>query len=104
MPRSRSRGSRGSSPRMGRMGRSPVQATRPMTTTPMSPSRSSGGLFSGIGSTIAHGMAFGAGSQVAHQAVRNIMGANYQPVYYQQGQNSQEANLQKQPPCNPEVN
>ena len=29
---------------------------------------------SGIGSTIMTGMAFGAGSEVAHQAVRGIMG------------------------------
>jgi hypothetical protein len=31
-------------------------------------------MMSGIGSTIMTGMAFGAGSEVAHQAVRGIMG------------------------------
>lgn len=36
----------------------------------------SGGLLSGIGSTIMTGMAFGAGSEVAHQAVRSVMGGS----------------------------
>ncbi|KAI4375900.1 hypothetical protein MLD38_013716 [Melastoma candidum] len=35
---------------------------------------SSGGLLSGIGSTIAQGVAFGTGSAVAHRAVDSIMG------------------------------
>merc|ERR1719162_372185 len=35
----------------------------------------SGGMFSGIGSTIAQGMAFGTGSAVAHQAVGAAVGA-----------------------------
>ena len=30
---------------------------------------------SGLGSTVMTGMAFGAGSEVAHQAVRGIMGS-----------------------------
>ena len=33
-----------------------------------------GGMMSGIGGTIVQGMAFGAGSEVAHQAVRSMMG------------------------------
>ena len=33
-----------------------------------------GGMMSGIGGTIVQGMAFGAGSEVAHQAVRSVMG------------------------------
>ena len=79
-----------------RMGRSPFQASRPMThTAPMSPTRSSGGMFSGIGSTLATGMAFGAGSEMAHQAVRNIMGTNYQPVYYEKGETPQNTNTQR---------
>ena len=83
MPRSRSRGSFSRGSRSPRTTRSPYQATRPITNTaPLSPARTGGGMFSGIGSTIATGMAFGAGSEIAHQAVRNIMGTNYQPVYY----------------------
>merc|ERR1719491_2149728 len=35
----------------------------------------SGGMFSGIGSTIAQGMAFGTGSAIAHQAVGAAVGA-----------------------------
>lgn len=38
------------------------------------------GLLSGIGSTLASGLAFGAGSEVSHQAIRGIMGPSYQPV------------------------
>ena len=38
--------------------------------------KQSGGFLSGIGSTIMTGMAFGAGSEVAHQAVRGVMGGN----------------------------
>ena len=39
------------------------------------PPAQGGGMMSGIGSTIMTGMAFGAGSEVAHQAVRGIMGS-----------------------------
>ncbi|ESQ31443.1 hypothetical protein EUTSA_v10005092mg [Eutrema salsugineum] len=35
---------------------------------------SGGGMLSGIGSTIAQGMAFGTGSAVAHRAVDSVMG------------------------------
>jgi hypothetical protein len=31
-------------------------------------------MFSGLGGMVMSGMAFGAGSEVAHQAVRGIMG------------------------------
>jgi hypothetical protein len=31
-------------------------------------------MFSGFGSTMVSGMAFGAGSEVAHQAIRSVMG------------------------------
>jgi len=50
------------------------------------PHTQSGGFLSGIGSTIMTGMAFGAGSEVAHQAVRSVMGGNShsQPVEQQQ--------------------
>lgn len=40
-------------------------------------------MLSGLGSTLATGMAFGAGSEVAHQAIRGIMGPSYQTVYVQ---------------------
>jgi hypothetical protein len=33
-------------------------------------------MLGGIGSTNVQGMAFGAGSEVAHQAVRSLMGGN----------------------------
>jgi hypothetical protein len=44
------------------------------TTQPQA--QQSGGMLSGIGSTIMQGMAFGAGSAVAHQAVRSLMGGS----------------------------
>ena len=34
-----------------------------------------GGMMSGLGSTMMTGMAFGAGSEVAHQAVGGMMGS-----------------------------
>ena len=43
-------------------------------------------MFSGLGSTLATGMAFGAGSEIAHQAVRGMSGGGQpQQVIYQQG-------------------
>lgn len=75
MPRGGSRG-RSSSP--APPPRQAPTASRPMPaqqTTPVQTS-SGGGLLSGIGSTIMQGMAFGAGSEVAHQAVRSLMGGS----------------------------
>jgi hypothetical protein len=40
------------------------------------PQQKSGGMFSGLGSVLAQGMAFGAGSEIAHQAVRGVMGGS----------------------------
>ncbi len=62
---------------------------------PMQPS-SGGGMLSGIGSTIAQGMAFGTGSAIAHRAVGAVAGsfgggsnevaaAVEQPMQQQQG-------------------
>ena len=34
-----------------------------------------GGMMSGLGGTLMTGMAFGAGSEIAHQAVRGVMGS-----------------------------
>ena len=36
--------------------------------------QSGGGMMSGLGGTLAAGMAFGAGSEIAHQGVRAMMG------------------------------
>lgn len=86
MPRSSSRGfsSRG----FGSSSRSSFAASRPMPAPIQAPTRSPG-MMSGIGSTIATGMAFGAGSEIAHQAIRGVMGPSYQQVYVQQVPNSQ---------------
>lgn len=52
-------------------------ATRPASTVPAAPQQQSsgGGMLSGIGSTIAQGMAFGTGSAIAHRAVGAVAGS-----------------------------
>jgi hypothetical protein len=73
MPRGGSRGSRG--PSRSPPPRSSFNASRPQPAhQPSTPQTQSTGMMGGIGSTIMTGMAFGAGSEVAHQAVRGIMG------------------------------
>ncbi len=53
--------------------RSAAPAAAPKMSAP--PAQGGGGMMSGLGSTMMTGMAFGAGSEVAHQAVRGIMGS-----------------------------
>ncbi|KAI2489159.1 hypothetical protein MHU86_25436 [Fragilaria crotonensis] len=53
-----------------------VPAPRPAAPpAPMQQQSSGGGMLSGIGSTIAQGMAFGTGSAIAHRAVGAVAGA-----------------------------
>ena len=106
--RSSSSSSRSASPRpsfSSNQTRSAPQqpASTAQSRTPI-PQPSSGGMMSGIGSTIVSGMAFGAGSEIAHQAVRSVMGGgshNQAPQQQQQqpieGQNNQVE--QKPTPC-----
>ncbi len=73
-------GSRGSSrsppPRSTSTASRPQQqAPKPAQQQAPQQTQSSGGFMSGIGSTIMTGMAFGAGSEIAHQAVRGLMGS-----------------------------
>ena len=59
--------------------RSGFSASRPATQAPPRPtqhSQPSGGVFPGLGSMLMTGMAFGAGSAVAHQAVRGLTGSS----------------------------
>jgi len=42
--------------------------------TQAAPQQKSGGMFSGLGGVMAQGMAFGAGSEIAHTAIRSVMG------------------------------
>ena len=52
--------------------RPPMQQPKP---APMAPQQSSGGgMMSGMGGALAQGMAFGAGSEIAHQGIRAMMG------------------------------
>jgi coiled-coil-helix-coiled-coil-helix domain-containing protein 10 len=52
-----------------------VPAPRPAAPPPATQQASGGGMLSGIGSTIAQGMAFGTGSAIAHRAVGAVAGA-----------------------------
>ncbi|KAM3138978.1 hypothetical protein pb186bvf_008991 [Paramecium bursaria] len=70
MPRGGRSSSRGPSPTRSTATR---QAPQPTHQAPPQ-TASKPGLFSGFGSTLVQGMAFGAGSEVAHQAVRSVIG------------------------------
>ena len=59
--------------------RSATYAQAPVRQAPATQSGSTGGIFSGFMGTMFQGMAFGAGSEVAHQAVRGVMGTNSHP-------------------------
>lgn len=75
MPRGgfKSSSSRGASPtRNTTYAQAPIRQSAPATQ-----SGSTGGIFSGFMGTMVQGMAFGAGSEVAHQAVRGVMGSNH---------------------------
>ena len=43
---------------------------------PAAPQQKSGGMMSGLGATMMQGMAFGAGSEVAHRAIGGLMGGS----------------------------
>jgi len=62
-------------------GATATTAPRPVSGhSPMGPQASTGGgMMSGLAGTMMTGMAFGAGSEVAHQAVRGMMGGGTSP-------------------------
>lgn len=97
-------GSRGGSRSSSPPPRSSFTATRPQQQPTQAPlqqptAQRSGGMMSGIGSTIMQGMAFGAGSEVAHQAVRSVMGGSSHSNVQQgtQPQQQQQINNQTNP-------
>merc|ERR1712125_186173 len=78
----------------------PSTPARPTTT----PSQSQGGMLSGVGSTIAQGMAFGTGSAIAHRAVgavaNSFSGSNEQPAQVENVQPMEQyASLNTNEPC-----
>ena len=103
MPRSgkRSSGSsfRGRASSPSTPNRQSVAATRPIAQQTQPHIQQKGGILSGIGSTIMHGIGFGAGSEVAHQAVRSVMGGNSHHQTSEQQQNSQPQPQTQQNPC-----
>lgn len=71
--------------------------TRPMS-PPVNTAPERGGFLRDMGSVMAQGMAFGAGSEIAHQAVRGLVGGDHyyhQPTVVQQ-QPSMESNYGQQ--------
>jgi hypothetical protein len=57
-----------------------------------------GGLGSGLGGALATGMAMGAGSEIAHQAIRGIMGGGSSGHgHHQQAPVQQQAPMQQAP-------
>lgn len=103
MPRGGSRGgSRSSSPppRSSFAASKPQPAQQAPLQQPQTASRP--GMMSGIGSTIMQGMAFGAGSEVAHQAVRSVMGGSSHSQQAPQ-QQVQQQTQQQQNPCQVEI-
>eukprot|EP01017_Pseudomicrothorax_dubius_P000301 TRINITY_DN0_c1512_g1_i3.p1 TRINITY_DN0_c1512_g1~~TRINITY_DN0_c1512_g1_i3.p1 ORF type:complete len:137 (+),score=36.82 TRINITY_DN0_c1512_g1_i3:1-411(+) len=93
-------GGRTSSPPRSSTISTPPPRMAPPTTAPQR-----GGFFRDMAGTMATGMAFGAGSEVAHQAVRGIMGGGShsqpQTVYVQQPDAGQ-AQQQQQAFCDSE--
>lgn len=99
-------GSRGGSSRGRSSSPAPPPRQAPSVTKPMpaqtpiqAPTQSSGGMFSGFGSMIAQGMAFGAGSEVAHQAVRAVIGGGSSHSHEQAPQQQAQNTQQYQNPC-----
>lgn len=91
MPRGGGRSGGGRSPSAGRSSgggffsrgpaRAPAAAPRPPMQQPRpspmaAPQQQSGGMMSGLAGTVMTGMAFGAGSEIAHQGVRSLMGGS----------------------------
>lgn len=95
MPRRSSMSSRRASPtRSATYRQAPLQQS--YQAPPISGSSKKGGIFSGLGGILAQGMAFGAGSEVAHQAVRGLMGSNSQSQSVVMNQHSSQSYDQQQ--------
>ena len=120
MPRGGSRSNSGSRPSPssakpsgGFFSRGPARpqapAARPAPAAPAAPVQSGGGMMSGIAGTVVQGMAFGAGSEVGHQAVRSLMGGSsgHAPAQQQEApaqQTQQYAQPQEHPCQGPNTN
>ena len=105
MPRGGGSRGRSSSPRAPPP-RQTQAPSRPMPAQTQPQTQSGGGFLSGIGSTIMTGMAFGAGSQVAHQAVRSVMGggSHGQEATHQEAPQTQQNQQYQSNPCQVEMN
>lgn len=89
MPRRSSGMSSRSSSRSGPTRSSATTAAPPRASAP--PQQAQGGsMLGGFAGTMMQGMAFGAGSEVAHQAVRGMMGGSSHQEAPQQAQQAQQ--------------
>lgn len=100
MPRTRSRpGSRATSrsppPRSSFTASRPQPTQQPRIIPTHQPTT---GIAGGIGSTIMTGMAFGAGSEIAHQAVRGIIGNSSSNTQQHQAEQNLQYNQPEQYP------
>eukprot|EP01138_Halocafeteria_seosinensis_P015755 gb/GECG01016079.1/.p1 GENE.gb/GECG01016079.1/~~gb/GECG01016079.1/.p1 ORF type:complete len:170 (+),score=30.50 gb/GECG01016079.1/:1-510(+) len=85
--------SRGSTPPASAPSRQPAQRSSSPPARQQAPQQQSGGgggLLSGIGSTIAQGMAFGGGSAVAHRAVDAVAGPRQVEHVHSGGEEGQQ--------------
>merc|ERR1719222_1286237 len=98
----------GGSSSRGFGGRSSSGAAPPRSAprqAPAAPQQKSGGMMSGLGGVMMQGMAFGAGSEVAHRVVGGMMGGSghqqAQPTqqYQEQGGYEQQGQYAQQEPC-----
>ena len=103
MPRRSSFGGRSSSPNRGT---TTARAPPPQPKTQAPPQQKQGGGFlSNMAGTMMQGMAFGAGSEVAHQGIRSLMGGgsgHHETVDQQQMQQAPAQQMQQQGICQTE--
>ena len=99
MPRRSGFSSRGSSNRQSSARAQPAPQPAPRAQPqPQAQATGQPGFMSGMMGTVMTGMAFGAGSEVAHQAVRGMMGSNSSHGEVQQASEAQPASYQA-PKC-----
>merc|ERR1712164_10150 len=101
MPRT-GEGSRSPSPsRSSSYSQAPLRKPQQQQAKAPQQTQSSGGMFSGLGGVLAQGMAFGAGSEIAHQAIRSVTGGgSHGHVDQSQGNYDQGVQQQQQQQAN----
>ena len=78
---------------------SPRTAPQPATPQQAPQAQSRTGIFGGLMGTMVQGLAFGAGSEVAHQAIRGVMGGNSHQTVDNSQQQEISHNQTQSNPC-----